>query len=64
MFAVTGFIHPLKVFFTVDWNIYGHLVQASVELLNTIGLYVHRLTNAGGETNLHPFDPDSLEDSE
>ena len=63
MFAVTGFIHPLSVF-TVDWNIYGHLVQASIELLNTIGLYVHQLTNTGGETNLHPFDPDSLEDSE
>jgi len=63
MFAVTGSIHPLNVF-TVDWNIYGPLVQASIELSNTIGLYVHQLTNTGAGTGLHPFDPDSLEDSE
>lgn len=47
-----------------DWNIYGHLVQASFELLNVIDSSVHQLTNIRGETNLHPFDPDSLEDSD
>jgi len=50
---------------TANWNIYGMVIQGSINLLNIISHFAHSvLENAIPQDGLPPFDPGKLVDSE